>query len=335
MATIAIITLQWVGVCLGQSELKLSEQTEIGFPEKYKLKMLIFAKWGNNPGEVNMKMYEGDPRLPLDFNIDKEDNIFILDMYNNRVQKYDKNGKFILSFRAVEKPIDSTYIPAHLNEKDNITASKKNFYKYEIGIDHIIFDENESIYIPQPREDEKSDFISYKFEKNGKKIGTVETSSIEKYDKYPRGINYSLENISKIYYKGREYNIEVKDGISNKMLNISEIINSEQRLINVINLGKSDELNIIGYDKEGAIYILKLNDAIYKYSIQGILLVKIPFYQTGKGWQKYCSWPKINIMKNGDIYCWGFYPQPWEGIGDQVFTPDASYGMTLLKWQKQ
>jgi len=41
---------------------------------------------------------DGQFRDPVATSMDSSDNIYIVDLGNNRIQKFDKNGKFLMKF---------------------------------------------------------------------------------------------------------------------------------------------------------------------------------------------------------------------------------------------
>jgi hypothetical protein len=68
--------------------------------EEYVPKVIIEGKWGTGPGEFGMAS-----RFPLGYfeqykpsslAVDSKGNIYILDFVNNRIQKFDKTGKYLM-----------------------------------------------------------------------------------------------------------------------------------------------------------------------------------------------------------------------------------------------
>lgn len=59
---------------------------------------VVEGKWGSNPGEFGIKWEDELPFPPLDVvAVDKEGNIYVPDDVNHRVQKFSKEGKYLLS----------------------------------------------------------------------------------------------------------------------------------------------------------------------------------------------------------------------------------------------
>lgn len=67
--------------------------------EIYVPKVIIQAKWGTNAGEFGKFDYGlwTGPEYPKSLIVDSKGNIYILDKFNNRIQKFDNEGKYKLS----------------------------------------------------------------------------------------------------------------------------------------------------------------------------------------------------------------------------------------------
>lgn len=59
-------------------------------------KILSFGGTGTGPGQFNMP---GTLNVPIGIAIDKDDNVYVCDEDNNRVQKFDENGKFLMEIK--------------------------------------------------------------------------------------------------------------------------------------------------------------------------------------------------------------------------------------------
>jgi len=68
---------------------------------EYVPKVIIRGKWGSNPGEFGVweTMNEGDRIVyePTSMAVDSKGNIYILDIVNERIQKFDSEGRYLLS----------------------------------------------------------------------------------------------------------------------------------------------------------------------------------------------------------------------------------------------
>jgi hypothetical protein len=59
--------------------------------------LILSGVAGDHPGQFGT-VGKGDGIGPMDFAVDTYDNIWIMDVMNQRVQKFDKNGKFLLEY---------------------------------------------------------------------------------------------------------------------------------------------------------------------------------------------------------------------------------------------
>ena len=64
--------------------------------------VVVSGTWGKEPGQFGLKKPRHPEEViisgPSTFIIDKQGNIYITDSVNHRVQKFDKNGKLLLTF---------------------------------------------------------------------------------------------------------------------------------------------------------------------------------------------------------------------------------------------
>jgi hypothetical protein len=99
--------------------------------EKYEGKTLIVCKWGENPGECQTRMWEGDGDWPRSFVVDDKEHVYLLDHLNNRVHHYDESGKFV-----GEIPIQSYKLSTEKEKKENTgleyaTVSVKSIWQFD------------------------------------------------------------------------------------------------------------------------------------------------------------------------------------------------------------
>ena len=70
--------------------------------EEYVPKGIIEGKWGTGPGEFGtwgqFVNSEEESYQPSSIAIDNQGNIYILDLVNERIQKFDSNGRFLMKF---------------------------------------------------------------------------------------------------------------------------------------------------------------------------------------------------------------------------------------------
>ncbi|PID29839.1 MAG: hypothetical protein CR982_01920 [Candidatus Cloacimonadota bacterium] len=75
-------------------------------------------------------------KYPIDFDIDRDKNIYILDIMTSEVKKFDKNGKYLKSFsRQGNGPGESLYPSCLFIDRDTVYISNrrgKSFIKYSL-----------------------------------------------------------------------------------------------------------------------------------------------------------------------------------------------------------
>ncbi len=100
--------------------------------EEYHERLLIENKIGSGPGEISWKKIGVLPNGPISFAVNGKGEIFILDWLNDRIVKFDSNGKYIANF-----PQDTT---EHL--MDIAFDEKNNLYLEYWSGDIAIYDNN-------------------------------------------------------------------------------------------------------------------------------------------------------------------------------------------------
>ncbi|MEI7482182.1 MAG: hypothetical protein WCK75_07520 [Elusimicrobiota bacterium] len=112
-----LLILVMLMACVASS-LDATEEQGVSSPAQkgkaYEEQVLIVGKWGEKPGEYKYRMWEGDLDWPRSMVVDDNEEIYILDHLNNRVQHYDKNGKFLGVI-----PIDSYKLASNEDIKRN------------------------------------------------------------------------------------------------------------------------------------------------------------------------------------------------------------------------
>lgn len=227
--------------------------------EQYVPEILIEGKWGSRTGEFGITMWEGEGDYPKSFVVDSNEYIYILDHVNNRIQKFDKKGKYIASI-SVESYRRST--------KKEIQESKKTWNK--LGLDfatveatELFIDENDDIYLHQKRHEVvKSKTLSnfIKFNNKGKLLERSSELELHKKKNEKNKIN------KKSKYKMLKKEIESidKKGKKQKLTIIKE---------------KYDGLEIkdVKFDSRGNFYIIS-GDIIRKYNENEKLLAEIKLH---------------------------------------------------------
>ncbi len=67
---------------------------------KIEFKKVVVGNYGSGNGEFgHAKAYPPAPSAgPQGFTVDREENIYVVDTFNNRIQKFDRNGNFLMKF---------------------------------------------------------------------------------------------------------------------------------------------------------------------------------------------------------------------------------------------
>jgi hypothetical protein len=130
--------------------------------EVYEETVVIRGKWGTGPGEFGIAYayvskvsnliepigHLQDPIYPKSLAVDSKGNIYILDVVNNRIQKFSKDGKYLLSI-----PVES-FVGAKVVKKEH-----KEFDEYRVeglvkvlGI-NIVIDSQDNLYYYSVRQE--------------------------------------------------------------------------------------------------------------------------------------------------------------------------------------
>jgi hypothetical protein len=97
--------------------------TSAAITEEYSPQVLISGKWGSGQGEFGLGASmgeEGDDVIPKELAQDDSGNIYVLDSWNNRIQKFDANGKYL-----EEIPISAYVRPTAKEFKQAATSWNK------------------------------------------------------------------------------------------------------------------------------------------------------------------------------------------------------------------
>jgi len=139
--TMALVLLSILIFSFGMAMAQSSTDTVV--TEEYVPKVIIEGKWGPGPGEFGSTnpgfVSEKAPDIhfkPSSLAVDSKGNIYILDPVNNRIQKFDENGKYIKSI-SVESHIGETvgYLikePQGTSEPVSIDEKEKKYKSAEI-----------------------------------------------------------------------------------------------------------------------------------------------------------------------------------------------------------
>ncbi|MDI6641937.1 MAG: hypothetical protein QME68_06485 [Elusimicrobiota bacterium] len=107
--------------------------------EEYVPKVIIEGKWGTEPGEFGRyPCGSGEIEEPTSLAVDSKGNIYILDHVNNRIQKFNNHGEYLLSI-----PIDGII----RGEKKYVVKGKTYICHPVIGRGiNIVIDSQDNLY---------------------------------------------------------------------------------------------------------------------------------------------------------------------------------------------
>jgi hypothetical protein len=322
--------------------------SEPGLPERYVGKVVLYAKWGDGPGEVGLHTEKyidriGDERIyrggVSSFNIDNKENIYISDSINNRVLVYNKVGKYLYSFnyniRGDDICVDKDGCVYILDTINNIlqkyTSKAKAERSYSISIDSDrVYIENKNIFVKTW----KGDYL----------VGTTSKAfaSSKQVKKPYKGM---LGGNGTYRYEGTiPYDPKTKKHENRYIINVFTKNGKFQKqiiLIPPLKLYTECMMDFLKADKNGNMYVLieiptvkaevpehviiscgntwdkrYLKRAIYKYNKKGELLSIIPLLKNY--WTIYMN-TYIRISDIGNIYqlfTWedGIYIVKWENL---------------------
>lgn len=90
--------------------------------QKFDSNGLFLTTWGSYDPADGQRGDEGEFNLPTDVAADSVDNLYVVDHYNHRIQKFDSDGNFIAVWGSQGSGIDQFYFPVSLalDRADNI-----------------------------------------------------------------------------------------------------------------------------------------------------------------------------------------------------------------------
>ena len=196
---------------------EISNQSVI--TEEYVAKVIIEGKWGTNAGEFGVQSggtsigeYD-EVYAPNSLAVNTKGEIYILDLINNRIQKFDKKGKYLLSI-----PVDSwkgeftseAGIPVDQNNPEGDVRWVRLIHPCESRGINIAIDSEDNIYyycVKGYRNYEWTKGEVWLF-KNDKLVRKWETNVMERFEPPP---DYEIEK-QKLDKDREKVIIKFKDG---------------------------------------------------------------------------------------------------------------------------
>jgi DNA-binding beta-propeller fold protein YncE len=300
---------------------ELKEINPDTFPEKYTGKIIIDAKWGDEKGEY--KLYnEGPGSGPETFAVDRNGNIYIIDLNHGEIKKYSKNGKLISEYKneafygSEDIAIDSAgYIYVIARDMHN-NALYHEILKYDQKTR-----KGESFWYAGA--DQKVNILSFRTKILQNRILVMKDDNVilDTKEFYKRG----ERSISRVNIDS----MEVKKGglvrISNAIDKSREVSIKVPKIFNKmcepIGVGKGDYAiyyTYLGRDKKGNIFINCLYDimpefrdsniyhntksVVYKYNSSSKLMsvIEIPQLEFSYGYMG--AFRTIKVDRDGNVY---------------------------------
>lgn len=338
-----------------------AQTEEAATQEEYEMQPLVEIPWGMKAGELGIAGIEGMIIEPKRLVVDGNNNLYILDPVNNRINKYNSAGKFIREYPA--DGLDSKF------STDQNGAPKLTIKDVDIGVDN-----NGNLYIFNKEKSEirrinqqgivleKQAVLpatkAIKVENNGK-VKTYDDSGemLKTFDEFetPGGLNIKIGALSDRY--AQEIRVYDNSGKLKKTLQqnpakaskvsvyddkgalIKEIdIQSSLALWSIRYLGLDDYNNIYLYLNRGTGQMAKwqvnpntywetevTGDYVRVYRINGAMLNEIKLVVPKEaGLTTSPSYYRgLVVNKNGDILLLVRY-------GDPLFVKQGSF--KIIKW---
>lgn len=280
---------------------RIATQTEEVAPkEKYVRKAVLDVPWGlrnNKPGELGYEASEGLVIRPERMVVDDKGNIYIFDIVNNRINKYNKFGRFIRDYK-----VDSFQFRERKNKLPIIVKNDVDIAIDSTGKLCVVNDAKKEIR----KLDNKGGIVGKVPAKNFTVWnGRLEpTKVLQEGYITPSGLIIRIkEGESKVDFI-RVFNEkgDLVEKLERKITQIGfvDIFNEEGNLIKEVEIKvpyRLSEVRFLGTDKDGNIYIYvekqigelfkrqvgatrfwevrRNGQFVYKYSSKGVLLAEI------------------------------------------------------------
>jgi len=128
--------------------------------EEYVPKVVLEGKWGTGPGEFSYEDYDDDEgmtqRLYPSMAVNSKGEIYILDIMNNRIQKFDADGKYLKSISVPTRADKNGKSIVHVStipyfvDHSFVTRNKKKYVFYGNSMFYqginIVFDSMDNLY---------------------------------------------------------------------------------------------------------------------------------------------------------------------------------------------
>ena len=267
------------------------------FKQEYNEKLLFEGKIGSGTGELRWETIDYLPTGPTSFGVNGRNEIFVLDFLNNRVVKFDKNGKFIENFpqnknnRLMDISFDKNdniyieYISGNIGIYDTDMILKRILNLKSLvppitpRITPVELTEANTILLINPKIDKENEIIEV--DTNGTILQAIERRS------------------GYVVTKGEYYIQETTEGSS------SIYNNKHKQILSIRRLKTNDsETEMLGIDSLRNIYLKAgvkglMQDRIIKISPKGRIIADFPI-KYSSGHTDVCRTARVS--KDGKVY---------------------------------
>jgi hypothetical protein len=185
--------------------------------------------------ELSIGVIEGDENYMfgefISFNTDDKGNFYVSDIDNKRIQKYDPQGKYLLTIgRAGQGPGEFDFLTTVRFDKDN------NLYVYDFGNQRISF-----------------------FNRNGKFLRQINTQRMS-FDLFVNSKEYIVGSVNELLPEMDGYKVIIKFGLFDKECKAVKILHRDEEIRKRIEGGGSAHQGVF---KPRLIYKINHKDIIY------------------------------------------------------------------------
>lgn len=246
-----------------------------------KAEIVIKGKYGFSDGEFGFKVFEDQSWIePSGIAIDSKGNIYIADPLNNRIQKFDKNGKFLFKIKF-----------------------DIQLHRFAKTLDDVAVDPEDNLYAVSRHEQK-----IFKYDQNGKFARSINLKEMDiAWDKwrgwrsgsYLQPNRISVDKIGNVYLEG--FDELIKFGANGKLGKKWSRENYSREASYFI-------------DQSGYLYFSKKIDIWEKYDLKGnplgpITCEKEPLLAYIQTEDRRCQFPPKFIDKNGFRYYFELKPK--------------------------
>jgi len=283
------------------------------FSEEYIPQVIVEGRWGPGPDEFGMALFEGNPVFPNSLVVDGRGDIFVLDAFNNRIQQFDRKGKYLASI-----PIES-----YRRSTDELGFDFASVY-----VPRLLIDTAGSLYWRQERRniDKQSQNRFFKYNKSGQVL-EIEQSEFDTRTQYQPDRIF-------VNSRGIRYLIEVRKDKEKYKQNvvIHNLRTNQDRQIEPVFRYPATTIDLVKVDADNNIYVFsQLPPQVCKYDLEGNLLSLVELEGLPNPYGRH---PILNslpyIDSEGNIFQVELIPNRAKEVSH---FPKESLGLRIIKWE--